>query len=269
MLSPVAAQTLQNIDTAPNDSFSESVVIEPGVTRIFGNLELPTIPELDYSTDASLMRGEVDSFTIQNLPPLEPFFVWMDADTNSMSPSLGLFDASGNLIRTAYDVSPTGNYAPAMYGTVPADGTLRLKVTGSSDYTFDGFEEYYDDLGNELQGEPHYAEGDYSLSLITGDKEVQGDIDFFTLSNLTPGDIFTVSAFLSEYSVRLAWFADNGEFVSTSRYSDLNYTEELSGLVPPSGNIHIAVSGYDDIYFDGSHTNPGEYLLKVSTQSGR
>ncbi|NEP76356.1 MAG: hypothetical protein F6K29_33380 [Okeania sp. SIO2G5] len=167
---------------------------------------------------------------------------------------------------TAYEVSPTGSYAPAMRGAVPASGTLRFKVTGSSDYNFDGAEEYYDDLGNELSGDPHYAEGDYTLSLITGEIDIRGDIDFFTLSDLTPGDIFTVSAFLTEYGVHLAWFADNGTMVSTSGYSDISYTEEISGLVPASGNVHIAVSGYDDIYFDGSHTNPGEYLLKISTQ---
>ena len=261
-----SAQTLQNIDTAPNNSFNNSVIVEPGVTRIFGNLEPPTISNVDYTTSATIERGEVNSFTIPNLPPSQPFFVWMDTENTSMSASLGLFDTSDNLVRTAYDVSPTGNYAPAMHGTVPSSGTLRLKVTGSSDYNFDGAEEYYDDLGNELPGDPHYAEGDYTLSLITGDTDIRGDVDFFTLSNLRPGDIFTVSAFLAEYGVRLAWFADNGAMVSASSYSDLSYTEAISGIVPASGNVHIAVSGYDDIYFEGSHTNPGEYLLKIATQ---
>ncbi|MEM9218434.1 MAG: hypothetical protein AAGD25_29345 [Cyanobacteria bacterium P01_F01_bin.150] len=178
-----------------------------------------------------------------------------------------MFDASGVLVRTAYDVSPTGNYAPAMRGIVPEDGTLRFKVTGSSDYNFDGTEEYYDERGNEVPGEPHYAEGDYTFSLLTGRTDIKGDIDFFTLTNMTPGDIFSVSAFLSEYGVRLAWFADDGTIVSASNYSDLTYTETVSGIVPSSGNIHIAVSGYDDYEFTGSHSNPGEYLLKVSTRS--
>lgn len=262
-----SAQTLQNIDTAPNDSFNESVTIDPGVTRIFGNLEAPTIPDVDYTIEETIERGEVNSFTVSNLPPSTPFFAWMDIETSSMGASLGLFDASDTLMRTAYDVSPTGNYAPAMRGTVPTSGTLRFKVTGASDYNFDGSEEYYDDLGNEVPGEPHYAEGDYTFSVVTGDTDIQGDVDFFTLTNMTPGDIFSVSAFLSEYGVRLAWFADNGTMVGTSNYSDFTYTEAISGIVPSSGTVHIAVSGYDDYEFTGNHSNPGEYLLKVSTQA--
>ena len=262
-----SAQTLQNIDTAPNDSFEESITINPGVTRIFGNIEVPPVPDADYVAAETIERGEVNRFTVSNLPPSTPFFAWMDIENSSMSASLGLFDASDNLIRTAYEVSPSGNYAPAMRGTVPASGTLRFKVTGSSDYNFDGAEEYYDNFGNEVPGEPHYAEGEYTFSVVTGETDIQGDIDFFTLTNLTPGDIFSVSAFLSEYGVRLAWFADNGSMVSTSSYSDLTYTEAISGIVPASGNINIAVSGYDDYDFTGNHSNPGEYLLKVSTQS--
>lgn len=261
-----SAQTIQNLDTVPNDSFNESVSIDAGVDRIFGNLEAPTLPS-DYSVEASIERGDVNSFNVSDLPPSTPFFAWMDIESSSMGVSLGLFDASGNLIRTAYDASPTGNYAPAMRGTVPASGTLRFKVTGSSDYNFDGSEEFYDELGNEVPGEPHYAEGEYTFSVLTGDTDVQGDVDFFTLTNMNPGDIFFISAPLSEYGVRLAWFADNGAMVGTSNYSDLTYTETISGIVPASGNVHIAVSGYDDYEFTGNHSNPGEYLLKVLTES--
>lgn len=262
-----SAQTIQNIDTAPNDTFGDRVIVDPGVTRIFGVLTPPTISDVDYITEATIERGEVNNFVISDLPPSEPFFAWMDTGEYSMSISMGLFEPSGDLIRTAYDSSPTGNYAPAMRGTVPATGTVRLKVTGSSDYNFDGAEEYYDDQGYEIPGEPHYAEGEYTLSVITGDVDVRGDIDFFSLTGLTGGDIFTVSDFLSEYGVRLAWIADSGDVVSESSYSDTTYSEQVSGIVPPSGTVHIAVTGYDDTDFEGKHTSPGEYLLRVSTQA--
>ena len=94
-----SAQTIQNIDTAPNDTFGDRVIVDPGVTRIFGVLESPTIPDVDYTTDVTIERGEVNNFVISDLPASEPFFVWMDTGAYSMSTSLGLFEPSGDLIR--------------------------------------------------------------------------------------------------------------------------------------------------------------------------
>ena len=268
---PATAQTIQSIDTAPNDQFSDSVTVTPGVTRIFGQLTPPDISESIYTTRETLNRGEVDTFTISDLPPSEPFLVLLDTGDIQADTILGLFDSDDNLISFDDDSSPFGNLAPALGGIVPDSGTVYVKVSGVGDADFDGVEEYYD-YGYEGCSEvtissSHYQEGDYTLAVLVGDAEIVSDVDYFSLSGLTPGDVFTVSESLSESGVMIVWLASDGSVISSSAYSELDGRLQLSGIVPVDGQVHLMVSGYDDYSLNGRHSMSGDYLLTVETRT--
>ena len=249
------AQTIESIDTRPNDTFGDRVTVSSGATRIYGELTPVDIPPADYVTENILSRGSVDEVTLTDLTPGNSFFAWITLDnSNNMDPIMGLFDADGNLMFWDDDSSPTAALAPALRGTIGDDGTLTLKVSGIGDDDFDGNEIYY--YGNDWESgeidessavtEPHYQSGEYTLSVITNAVELRGDVDFFTLSGLTPGYRFTVEDSMSEGGVTLGWMADNGTVASVSAPSDATYREQIEGIVPATGQIHIAVSGYGD-----------------------
>jgi len=262
---PATAQTIQSIDEAPNDTFGDRVLVAPGTTRIFGQLAPPDVSETDYSTSATIDPGEVNTYTVTDLPANEPFFVWLQSD-DAMDTIMGQFDGAGNLVTFDDDSSPFGNLAPAIRGVVPSDGTLRLKVSGIGDNDFDGFSDYYEAEASSAQQDPHYQMGDYTLSVLTGDANVTGDLDFFTLSGLTPGDVFSLLVNLTESGASVGWLADDGSLISRSSYAEADNREQVSGIVPASGTVHFVVSGFDDFSFDGSHGTAGDYLLTVESR---
>ncbi|MGF1513790.1 MAG: hypothetical protein ACFB5Z_08855 [Elainellaceae cyanobacterium] len=268
---PAAAQTIQSIDDAPNDTFGDRVTVAPGASRIFGQLEPPEIPETDYSSEETLNQSEVNTFTITGLPAEEPFFAWVDSD-ESMDTIMAQFDGAENLLAFDDDSSPFGLYAPAIRGVVPSSGTLILKVSGIGDDDFDGFLDYYEpgfaEPGfTQAQRDPHYEMGDYTLSVLTGEENITGDLDFFSLSGLTPGDVFSVAVSLTEYGASIGWLADDGSLISRSVYAESSNREQVSGLVPASGEVHLVVTGYDDFSFEGDHGNSGDYVLVVETRA--
>ncbi|MEL6763784.1 MAG: hypothetical protein AAFO87_08985, partial [Cyanobacteria bacterium J06607_6] len=127
------AQTLQNIDTAPNDQFSDRVTIEPGVTRLFGQLDAPDTTEFVYTTTGNLEPGEVDTITVSDLPPSEPIQVFLEISSDRTNAVMGLFDNEDNLVTLGYGSYPYGAPYPAISSAVPINGTLNLKVSGGGD----------------------------------------------------------------------------------------------------------------------------------------
>lgn len=268
----VKAQTIESIETQPNNTFGDRVTVSSGVNRIYGELTPIDLPPADYVTENSLEVGTVDEITLTNLPPGQSFWAWVTMENDArgyvMDPIMGVFDAEGNLSHWDDDSSPTSSLAPAIRGTVAEDGTLKLKVSGLGDDDFDGNQTNY--YGNEGEGEdlstvtePHSHSGDYTLSIITNTLDLQGDVDFFTLSGLTPGHSFVVAESMSEGGIRLGWFNENGAVSDVSEASEMTYREQISGVVPATGQLHLAVTGYDDVSFDGQHNNSGEYVLRV------
>ena len=270
----VNAQTIESIDTGPNDTFSDRVTVSSGANRIYGELTPVDLGVPDYKVENVLEAGSVDEVQLTDLPPGAAFFAWVTMENIDMDPIMGLFDDQGNLIRWDDDSSPTASLAPAIRDTISEDGTLTLKVSGVGDDDFDGNQIYYygdnwdseDSDDSSAVTEPHYQAGEYTLSVITNAVDIKGDVDFFTLSGLTPGHRFAVSESMSEGGVRLGWIAEDGTVASVSSYSDVTYCEQLEGIVPATGQLHIAVSGYDDSSFEGQHTNSGEYVLRVDIQ---
>ncbi len=263
---PAVAQNIQSVDDAPNDTFSDRVSIAPDVTRIFGQLEPPEIPDTDYRTREAMSRGEANTVTITGLPASEPFFAWVESD-DSMDLVMAQFDGAGNMILFDDDSSPFGSLAPAIRGIVPSNGTVELKVSGLGDDDFDGFQDYYNPEGVVSSRDPHGQAGDYTLSVLTGEESITGDLDFFTLSGLTPGDVFSVAVSLAEAGASVGWLAGDGSLIGRSIYSEVDSREQVSGLVPASGEIHLVVSGYEDFRFEGRHGTSGEYVIAVETRA--
>ena len=270
----INAQTIESIDTQPNDTFADRVIISSGVNRIYGQLTPLDLSTANYVTENYLESGEVDEFRLTDLTPGQPFFAWITMKNSNMDPIMGLFDSEETLIQWDDDSSPTASLAPALLGSVAEDGTLLLKVSGIGDDDFDGTETYY--YGDEWNSEdvdessavtePHYQSGAYTLSVITNAVNLQGDVDFFTLSGLTPGHEFTIAESMSEGGIQLGWIAEDGTVERVSNYSEMTYREQIEGIVPATGQLHIAVSGANDSSFDGRHANSGEYVLRVEAK---
>ena len=270
------AQDFQNIDTAPNDRFSDRVTIEPGVSRLFGQLEQPDLSDFAYQTTEVLSPGEVDTFTISDLPPSQQLVVFLDTSDTQLGAVLGLFDNGDNLVDLGYNSYSYGSPYPSLTSAVPANGTIHLKVSGSGDDNFDGTNEYYNyyDYCGGLEAcepfavAPHDQAGEYTVSVFVGDQPLRGDVDFFTLSGLTPGHVFSVAeSTLSEFGLRIGWLANDGTLIGKSSYSEIIGREQLGGIVPASGEVHLVVSGYEDIAFEGRHYISQDYLLQVETRA--
>lgn len=270
------AQDFQSVDTAPNNQFSDRVTIQSGVSRLFGQLEPPDLSDFVYKTNETLNQGEVDEFTISDLPPSQPLIVFFNTDESQLGAIVGLFDNTDNLVNLGYASYSYRNQFPALTSAVPENGTIHLKVSGVGDDNFDGtneFYNYYDYCGDSEGCEPfavapHDQEGEYTVSVFVGDIELRGDVDFFTLSGLTPGHVFTISeSTRSEFGLRIGWLANDGSLIGKSSYSEFLGREQLGGIVPESGEIHLVVSGYEDIDFEGRHYTSQDYLLQVETRA--
>ena len=271
----VQAQNFQNVDTAPNDQFGDRLIIEPGVNRLFGQLDEPDSSEFAYETTGALSPGQVDNFTIADLPPSEPLLIFMEMGSDYSSAVVGLYDINDNLVMLGYGSYSYGAPYPAVTSAVPASGTVNLKVSGGGDDNFDGNIEYYDyyTYCEDPEGcepfavAPHGQTSDYTISVLVGHTATQGDVDFFTLSGLTPGDVFTISeSARSEYGLRIGWLASDGTLIGKSSYAEMTGREQLGGIVPGSGEVHLVVSAYEDYEFQGNHAISQDYLLEVETR---
>ncbi|MEO0985801.1 MAG: hypothetical protein AAFY20_09645 [Cyanobacteria bacterium J06639_14] len=271
------AQTLQNIDAAPNDRFSDRITIEAdeaGAIRLVGQLDAPDPSEFIYETTATLIPGQVDTFTISDLPPSQPLLIFMEMESDQATAVLGLYDTDDNLVTLGYGYySSAFNPYPTVINAVPASGTIQLKVSGQGDDNFDGNIEYYDyytycenpEGCEPFAVAPHGQTGEYTISMLVGHAETQGDIDFFTISGLTPGHVFTVAESAFEYGLKIGWMADDGTVIARSSYLETG-REQLGGIVPASGEVHLVVTAYEDYDFQGGHTLSGDYLLEVETR---
>lgn len=272
----VTAQTIESIDIKPNDTFADRVIIHSETTRIYGALTPINIPQADYVLEGYLEAGAVDEFTWTDLTPGHSFFAWVTLEQPNVAnvdPIMGLFGPDGEVLQVDDDSSPTAVLAPAILGAIADNGSLSLKVSGLGDEDFDGFEEYYygTDWENEdpdesfVETQPHYQFGAYTLSVISN-TALKGDVDFFTVRGLPPNHSVTITSSMSEGNIRLGWIAADGTVVRSSTYSNTSYQEEVTGIIPLSGDIHIAVSGYDDNTFSGQHFAAGEYVLRVEVE---
>jgi hypothetical protein len=105
------------------------------------------------------------------------------------------------------------------------------------------------------------------------------DVDFFTFQGLTPGDLFLVRTdgpvFDEGSGVRgldtmIGLFDDQG--VLQAANDDSFFLDEggslfslIGGIVPESGNVNVAVTGFPDFGFTGAHQEEGDYIAEIAT----
>jgi hypothetical protein len=136
-----------------------------------------------------------------------------------------------------------------------ADGTLAPGVV--NDYSFNNFE---------------WIGGSYDVNInnITGNV-MGGDLDFFTFTDLTPGVAYAAETFQpigSNIDTILGRYDDSGELVEFSDdLPDGSVTSQIEGVVPASGVLTFAVTGYPDEQFLGEHTEDATYELRLTLPS--
>lgn len=246
-------------DTEPNNTFETRAVTEldSAAISIEAELEQKFDPATsDYSFPETLNPGEASSFQLDDLPASEPFYAWIDNGLEGPDTVIGIFDENNTLINSDDDSSPIGNgVASGLGGTVNPDGTVRLAVTGFPDFDFAS-------LASE-SGDTHQESGPYEVRVTLGIEAPQGDVDYYSIPNLTPGAEFTIEITRAEFDTILVWLDDAGSVVYIDDDGGNELLSRLRGFVPLSGTVNFAVSAFGDLEFSGTHIESGAYTLAV------
>lgn len=236
-------------------------------------LEAVDPAQADYSFEARIQTGGVDEFVVQDLPPSTPYIAWIENSESGIDTVMGAFSAEEDLLRFDDDGSPVGTgVASAIASTVGDNGEIALKVSLFPDFNFNG--QYTDDdapalpedgtAPSALGTQPHGMQGEYDVFVKVGIDRIAGDIDFYTYSDLEPGQAFTAEVLLANFDSRLGWFDESGELVSENDDSGEGFLSRIEGTVPESGTVTLAVTGVEDVGFTGQHTVLGDYVLRLT-----
>ncbi|KYC40909.1 hypothetical protein WA1_25170 [Scytonema hofmannii PCC 7110] len=108
-------------------------------------------------------------------------------------------------------------------------------------------------------------------SLPSGISTVNGqlsssDLDFFTISGLDSGSLFTVEVNSDTFDPVLGLLDNSGDILAISDDSaDNSVIPILTGIVPASGSLNLAVSGFMDKNLTGDHFQFGSYTLSLKS----
>ena len=202
-------------------------------------------------------------------------------------------------------VNDDGGPFAATFGSeiavVPTNsGTISFAVTGVGDDFFDGshgeagriqvFVEAFDSGGGPagefsairtLQpgvveefsfSDFNWLGGSYNAYVSNViDFEGLADVDFLTFTGLTPGATFTAKTLdptASNVDTFLGWFDAAGTLLDDDDNGNGGGLSLLSGMVPGNGRVTLAVSGTEDLNFDGDHQAEGAYQLALTLSGG-
>jgi len=245
-------------ESEPNDTFDNRENLTQGVTTFNGELEEPlfnsSASDFEFLGE-TLEVGSVDFFELIDLSAGDPFTAVIDntpgGGDDGPDTVLGAFDESDNLLKSNDDGSPVGNgLASALKGNVNSDGSIRLGVTGFSDFEF---------VGN------HERTGTYDLFIVLD--HVLGDVDFvqFNLVDLDPTKRLIAEITSADFDPILGWFDDQGDLIDVDDDggSGLLSLLDLGKPTNPQQSLYLAVTGYADFDFEGDHNEFGEYTLEL------
>ncbi|ARV63044.1 hypothetical protein BZZ01_15220 [Nostocales cyanobacterium HT-58-2] len=103
----------------------------------------------------------------------------------------------------------------------------------------------------------------FGTSTVDGELS-SGDLDFLTFSGLAPGSLFTVQVNSQSFDPLLGWLDDSGNIQAINDdQSDNNVLPTLTGIIPESGSLNLAVSVTRDIELTGEHFQSGAYTLSL------
>jgi hypothetical protein len=244
----LAQSALAVPEVEPNDDFADRQILAPGDTTLEGGLA-DVFASSDEMRDGVLAAGAVDSWTFTGATPGAPFTAWIDNFIFDPGPDfdpdtvLGEFDVAGNLVDSNDDASPVGDgLASALAGSVNSDGSIRLKVSGWPDFDFDGQDDF-------SLLDPHPESGSYTLFVTIGETP---DVDYVTFTGLTPGAAFDAEIVNAEFDTVMGRFDDAGALIDFNDDQGLGFSlSRLMGDVPPNGQIHLAIGGFEDLDLNG------------------
>lgn len=96
----------------------------------------------------------------------------------------------------------------------------------------------------------------------------ENDVDFFKFSNLNAGDLFIAQVGSNTFDPLLGLVNDSGNILAINDdKSDNSVLPLLTGKIPASGNLDLAVTGLRDINLTGDHFESGSYTLSLKTFS--
>ncbi len=92
------------------------------------------------------------------------------------------------------------------------------------------------------------------------------DVDFFTISGLDSGSLFTIKGNSDTLDLVLGLLDNSGDILEISDDSAENSVIPiLTGRVPANGKLNLAVSGFMDKDLTGDHFQSGSYTLSLKS----
>ena len=206
---------------------------------------------------------------------------------------LGILTAGGEINETNDDNSLYGNgFASGLQNVSVAGSSIRFAVTGFEDEGFAGehqevgqYEVFIDvrnsqgatidsfselrTLGPSIVHEFMFEDEDWqggAYNVNIENRRPPNDIDFFTFTGLAPNSEFsarTLNPSIPTLDTVLGWFDDTGSLItSNDDYGELKLSR-IEGIVPGSGQLTFAVTGFGDSDFGGLHSQAGGYSLQL------
>ena len=253
----MAATAIANVDSGSNDDFASAQVLPAGSLTVSGELA-PQIFGTPFAQETgTLVAGGVVSHDFL-VAPGAVFTAAIDNSASGTDTTLGSFDQFFSLIATDDDSSTFGTgLGSSLPLTGNPDGTIHLRVSGFSDFDFDGL--------NDGSATAHQQTGAYTLFLLDG--IVAGDVDVFAFTGLNPGQSFFAETFAGTTGTNpdtvLGWFDDLGTLTATNDDGGVGLFSQLQVTVPSSGTLFLGVSGFADFGFTGQHSAAGSYSLSL------
>jgi hypothetical protein len=209
---------------------------------------------------------------------------------------LGIQSSSGTIIESLVndDDSIYGNGFASGLRNVPVDAdSIRFAITGigdsmfSGDHTVEGqyevFVDVYDaadqllDAFSEVRtlmpgtvDEYSFADAAWSggnFDVNINNINSPNDIDFYTFHGLTPGANFSARTDIvdtADVDTILGWYDAAGNLLVSNDDGGGGILSLIQGTVRLNGELTLAVTGFGDFLFEGSHSQYGEYQLSVT-----
>jgi len=236
-----------------DNTFATRQILASGVNRVQGDL---------WSTTGSCQLGDVDFYEFS----LAPGVCAQTSIQRNFDEIFGLFADNGTLLQTqdsqvTTKVASSGKLVLAISGWPDSRFVGAHSVNGPYNLTINTFTASSD--GNDIFANATQVDGAVTRSYTsnlepnTSPCTSSGDVDFVTFRNLPVGNCF-YTLMNRGFDEVLGWYASNGSLI---QYHDT----QIVGKVPADGRVTIAVSGWADTAFIGSHSYSGNYNLTIVT----
>ena len=215
----------------------------------------------------TLTSGSVSTFSLTSgaggltFGAGDEFFLALDNTSGTGAPdtTMGTFGVGGPLAGPPLGVSDQSNvfgdgFGSELLGTVNADGTINIAVSGYPDLNFDG-----------LAGTPHTQEGDFELFLSVGPGARLNDVEALTAFN---DPVESDTLFLGGDDTALVQIDPetlevfNSFDLATTTAGAIDATTDIEGLASDGTNLYVSAG--ENLWVidptDGSLIDQAEFL---------